>query len=103
MFNKEVERLVLLGVLGIENDSEWGAPSFAKPKTKSNRVRFLSDFRNLNKKLKQKPYPMPNITEMLLELEDFQYTKSLGLNMGYYHIRPNENAINLCTIILPWG
>ena len=29
IFKKEVERLVLLGVLGVANDSEWGAPYFA--------------------------------------------------------------------------
>ena len=34
MFKKEVESLVLLGVLGVENDSEWGDPSFAQPKPK---------------------------------------------------------------------
>ena len=67
MFKKEVERLVLLGVLEVENDSEWGAPYFAQPKNKSNRVRFLSDFRNLNKQLKRKPYPMPKINEMVLK------------------------------------
>ena len=43
MFKKEVQRLVLLGVLKAENDSEWGAPYFAQPKPKSNQVRFLSD------------------------------------------------------------
>ena len=59
MFKKEVERLVLLGVLEVANYSEWGSPYFAQPKLKSNRVRFLSDFRNLNKQLKRKPYPMP--------------------------------------------
>ena len=67
MFKKEVESLVLLGVLEVENDSEWGAPYFAQPKNKSNRVRFLSDFRNLNKQLKRKPYPMPKINEMVLK------------------------------------
>ena len=40
---------------------------------------------------------------MLLYLEGFQYAKSLDLNMGYYHIRLINQAINLCTIILPWG
>ena len=64
---------------------------------------FLSDFRNLNKKLKQKPYPFPKINEMLLELDGFQYATSLDLNMGYYHIRISKNASNLYTIILPWG
>ena len=54
------------------NDSEWGAPSFAKPKPKPNRVRFLRYFINLNKQLKQKPHPMTRINEMLLKLEGFQ-------------------------------
>ena len=29
------------------------------PKPKINQVCFISDFRNLNKRLKPKPYPMP--------------------------------------------
>ena len=49
MFKKEVENLVLLGVLEVVNDSEWGTPSFTQPKPKSNIVSYLSDFSNLNK------------------------------------------------------
>ena len=86
MFRKEVKRLVKLGVLKEANESEWGAPYFAQPKPKTNRVRFLSDFWNLNRQLKRKPFPMPKIREMLLNLEGFQYATSLDLNMGYYHI-----------------
>ena len=71
MFKKEVERLVILGFLEIENDSEWLSPSFAQPKPKSNQIRFISDCRNLNKQLKQKQHPMPNINDMLLKLEGF--------------------------------
>ena len=77
MFKKEVEFIVLLGFLKVENDSEWVSPSFAQPKPKLNRVCFLSNFRNLNKQLKRKPYPMPKINEMLLKLEGFQYAMSL--------------------------
>ena len=68
MFKKGVERLDPLGVIKVENDSEWGAPSFAQPNPKSNRVCFLNDFRNLNKQLKQKPYPMLKINETFLKL-----------------------------------
>ena len=46
---------------------------------------------------------MPNINEMLLKLEVFQYATFLDLNMGYYYIQLNENESNLCTIVLPWG
>ena len=59
MPRKEVKRLVILRVLEEANDSEWGAPSFAQPKEKTNCVRFLSDFRNLIRELKRKPYPIP--------------------------------------------
>ena len=102
MPKSEVERLVILGVLEVANYSEWGSPYFAQPKPKSNQVFFLSNFRNLNEQLKQKPYPMPNINEMLLTLEGFQYATSLDKNMVYYHIRLSKSASNLCTIILPW-
>ena len=55
MFKEEVYRLVLLGVIEVATDSEWVSPSFAHYKPKSNQVRLLSDIRNLNKQLKQKP------------------------------------------------
>ena len=45
---------------------------------------------------------MPNINEILLKLEGFQYAMSLDLNMGYYHIHISNNTSNLCTIIMPW-
>ena len=38
-----------------------------KPKTKTYRACFLSDFININIQLKQKTYPMPKINEMLLK------------------------------------
>ena len=71
MSRKEVKRLVKFGILKEANDSEWGAPYFAQPKPKTSRVKFLSDFRNLNRQLKRKPYPKPKISEILLNLEGF--------------------------------
>ena len=68
MFEKELERFILLVVLEKSNESEWGDPYLTRPKPKTNRVHYLSDFRNLNKKLKSKTYPMPRINEMLLKL-----------------------------------
>ena len=82
MFKKEVEYLVLLEVLERSNDSEWISLPFAKPKPKSDRVLFLSNFRNLNKQLKRKLYTMPKINEMLLKQGGFQYATSFDLKMG---------------------
>ena len=43
---------------------------------------------------------MHKINKVLLKLEGLQYSTSLGLNLGYYHIRLIKNTSNLCTIIL---
>jgi hypothetical protein len=53
-FKKELDRLEGLGVLEKVQQSEWGSPTFIVPK-KDRRVRFVSDFRQLNQKLKRKP------------------------------------------------
>ena len=99
---KEVERLCEIGVLKRVNRSQWAAPTFLIPK-KDGSVRFISDFRELNKRIKRKPYPIPNIQDMLLNLDGFQYATSLDLNMGYYHLELDDNAKELCTIVLPFG
>ena len=98
----EVDRLVELGVLKRVNRSEWGAPTFIIPK-KDGTVRFISDFRELNKVIKRKPYPLPRIQDLLLKLEGFQHATSLDLNMGYYHVELSPHSRELCTIVLPWG
>ena len=36
---------------------------------------------------------MPNINEMLLEVEGFQYDILFYLNMGYYHIRLRKTQL----------
>ena len=41
MLKEEVDRLVILGFLDLENDSERGSPSLAQPKPKPNQVSFL--------------------------------------------------------------
>ena len=64
----EIDRLCKLGVLKKVNRSEWAAPSFVIPK-KDGIVRFISDFRELNERIKRKPFPIPKIQDMLLKLE----------------------------------
>jgi hypothetical protein len=40
---------------------------------------------------------------ILQELEGFTYATALDLNMGYYTIRLDPTASEMCTIIFPWG
>jgi len=98
----EVQRLVEFGVLRKVNRSEWACPMFTIPKPDKS-LRSLADLRELNKRIKRKPFPIPKINDLLQKLEGFYLATSLDLNMGYYHIKLTSHASSLCTIVLPWG
>jgi hypothetical protein len=65
-------------------------------------VRTITNFRELNKRVVRRPYPIPKTTT-LQELEGFTYATALDLNMGYYPIRLDPRAVEMFTIIFPWG
>jgi len=98
----EVERLVKIGVLKKVNRSEWAAPAFVIPK-KDGSARFISDFRELNERTLMKPCPIPNIQDMTLNLEGFQWATSLDLNMGDHHVRLDPASKQRCAVALPFG
>jgi hypothetical protein len=82
---QEVDRLCKIGVLKKTNISQCRSPTFIIP-MKDGRDRFISDFREPNKRIQRQPFPLPKVQELLLKLEGFQFATSLYLNMGYYHI-----------------
>jgi hypothetical protein len=47
-------------------------------------VHFLSNFQEVNKRLIRKPFPIPKISMVLQELEEFIFATALDLNIGYY-------------------
>ena len=98
----EIKRLCKIGVLRKVNNSEYQSPSTIIPK-KDQTVRFITDFRKLNERLKRKPFPLPNIRDTLLELKGFEFGTSLDLNMGYYHIELHPDSRKYCTIVFPFG
>jgi hypothetical protein len=98
---KEIKWLCNIGVL------EWQPSSIECrrhliPK-KDSTLCTISDFRELNKCIVRKPYLIPKISMILQELEGFTYATALDLNMGYYTIRLDPTASEMCTIIFPWG
>ena len=98
---KEVERLCKLGVLTKSAGSPWGAPTFIIPK-KNKTVRFITDLREVNKRIIRKPFPIPKIGDIMQKLEGFQWATALDLNMGYYTIRVHPSSQKILTLILPW-
>ena len=84
------------------NDSPWASPSFVQPK-KSKDIRFLTDLREVNKRIERKPFPLPRIMEALQQIERFKSATAIDLSQGYYHIPLSESAQKICTTILPFG
>ena len=91
-FKKEVERLCKMGVLAKDSDSPWAAPSFGIPKKNSQEMRFLTDFRQLNKRIVRKPFPLPKINQILYEIDGMQWASAIDPKMGYYVIRLDPDA-----------
>ena len=85
------------------NYSKWATPTFIISFKERCNSEVHSDFHELNKGIKHKPFPIPKIQDLLLKLEWFQWAMSLDLNMGYYHMELMSFSKRLCTIVTPWG
>jgi hypothetical protein len=99
---KEIKWLCNIGVLVWQTSSKWVLLTFIISK-KYGTMRTISNFRELNKCIVKKPYPIHQISTILQELKGFTYATALDLNMGYYTIRMDPSASKMCTIIFPWG
>lgn len=73
-----------MGVLKKDSSSQWAAPAFTIPKRNAS-LRFLTDFRQLNKNLIRKPFPLSKISEVLQELEGLIFATALDLKWGTTH------------------
>jgi hypothetical protein len=67
----KIERLVSYGVLQRVNRSEWASPMLAVAK-KDQTLRSIADLREVNKRIRRKPYPIRRIQD---------YTNSKGFHM----------------------
>ena len=105
MAKTEVKHLCTVEVLekfSHTTDSPWAVPSFCQLK-KTNNLRFLTDFREVNKYIQRKPFPLPRINKSLQKIEKFKSATAIDLSQGYYSIPLSKKSQKICTTILPWG
>ena len=89
----EVERLVGYGVLRKINRSEWASPMFTVTKPDST-LRSIADLRELNKRIRRKPFPIPKIQELLHKLKGL-ISNFVGLEYGILPHRTHTKSFEL--------
>jgi hypothetical protein len=77
---KEVKQLTDIDVFSRSSDNEWTATTFNQAK-KTGDVRIITYFRRLNAQIKRKPFPLPNISDLLRKLSGFTYALAVDLIM----------------------
>ena len=102
VFKKELDRLCTEDVLERTGGSEWIAGTFIIPK-KDGSVRWISDFRGLNRALRRKVYHLPRIQDVLRRRRGYTYVTKIDLTMCYYTYRLDEESSQRCTIATPFG
>lgn len=102
VFKEELDRLVEAGVLEPSKRSEWISGTFCIPK-KDGKVRWISDFRGLNKAIKRKVYHLPRIKDILQRRKGYKFLSKIDLSMCYYTYELDDDSKELTTIATPFG
>ena len=102
VFKEELDRLVQIGVLEPAGQALWIAGTFIIPK-KDGKVRWITDFRGLNRALTRRVYPLPRIKDILLKRPSYAFLTKLDISMQYYTFELDEESKDLCTIVTPFG
>ena len=94
--------MVKQGIWKPINCSQWSHGLVTVPKS-NGEIRLTTDLTNLNKFVIPDKHPVPNLSDILLELRGAKYFTNLDLKKGYFHIELDEESIPLTTTITPSG
>ena len=91
-----------LDILEPVGETEWGMPMLVIPK-KNGAIRTCDDFRELNKWVKRKRYPLPTIKDIFHRRRGYKYMSKIDLTMCYYTYELDDESALYCILVTPLG
>ena len=101
-FQAKLQHLINIDVLQHVPRSEWAFPTFTIL-SKDGRVRWVSDFRRLNKLLKRPRYFLPNIPGIMQRRKGFKFITKIGISMELSKFDIDPLPQKLGVISTPFG
>ncbi|GBP23651.1 Retrovirus-related Pol polyprotein from transposon 17.6 [Eumeta japonica] len=103
---KQLKKLLKENVIR-PSDSPWASPVHLVSKkpdsTGHKKFRLVIDYRKLNEKTRSDRYPLPNIEDILTQLNNCKYFSTIDLTSGYHQIPMDNNSIEKTAFITPEG
>ena len=99
--NKQIEEMLNNGICR-PSKSPWSSQVLLVRK-KDGSMRFVIDYRKLNDNTKRDDYPMPNVRDLIDELNGAKYFSCMDLPSAYWHIPMEETSIEKTAFEIPRG
>lgn len=101
IIKKELEMILDAGIVRPAS-SAWSFPVVIARK-KDGKPRFCVDYRELNKVMKADRFPIPNMEEIMEDLQGSCVLSTLDLFSGYWQVRVSEDCKDRTTFTCKYG
>lgn len=71
----------------------WASPCFPVPKPRSDKLRLVIDFRDLNMRTRRSSFPIPNIKDIVLKVGSHSCWVKVDMKSGFWQIPVDTSSV----------
>lgn len=100
---KELDRMIMLGVIKKVNEPTDWVNSMVITKKKNGELRICMDPKDLNESIKREHYQIPTHEEIISEMSGASYFTKLDASQGFWQLKLEESSTKYRTFDTPFG